>query len=178
MMCIMLNSREIINEYIGDDGIEIIVMRRPSIFNNYYIYHIIKSHYHNNGLEVGHRINGPSYIKYTQSSIVLSERWYHHGQIHRDNGPAETDYYDNNSKYIERWFINGRCHNLHQPSIIIYNRLGMISEYYWFCNDIECSDSVNSIICSMGLPMDWREWGTDEQLLFKLSMVDIISIPV
>lgn len=158
--------RKVIDEYLSIDGIEIIVIERPS-YSDSYIYHFILSQY-KAGIEICHRIDGPSYIHH--SSVILLERWHINGFRHRIDGPAETDYYNDGSKHIESWYINGKRHNLYQPSVISYDHSGRVSSYTWFRDGDECTSEINSLICSMGLPMDWRDWSNEEKLLFKLSI--------
>jgi hypothetical protein len=81
-----------------------------------------------------HRIDEPAFIIFF-NDVKYEKCWYINGKLHRNEGPAKIK----SSVYgrTEEWFING-LHNRQndEPSLIKYNRKGIVSEEKWFINGL------------------------------------------
>lgn len=87
--------------------------------------------------------------------------------LNRADGPAVIAY-KNNVRQYEEWYKNGSLHRTDGPAIIYYNSNGSPSKAKWVMNDININVDVGKWCRKVGITPDFRKWGDDERLMFKL----------
>lgn len=124
-----------------------------------------------------HCIGSPA-ILYYRHDVMIQEIWMCDGIIHRDNGPAITYYnyegeYNSSGGYskAEVWFSNDLVHRGDSPAKIYYYE-DQVRSWEWFFRNSDESCLVDEWLSSnssiYGLSSDWREWSTDDRIIFKL----------
>ena len=53
-----------------------------------------------------HRLNGPAYIRYSDTGLIQAEAWYENDKKHRLNGPAYIRYSDTGLIEAEKWYVH------------------------------------------------------------------------
>lgn len=64
----------------------------------------------------------PTYeTKYSDSGLLLKERWMFGGKCHRSDGPAQRSFDDEGNVAEEYWFLHGQVHRIDGPAVTTWN---------------------------------------------------------
>lgn len=163
-------------EYIGDDGISVIVIKRTFItFINSQdcvhskLLHIRRDKANHQYLSdlLRHGIIYNRYCTYESAHSLDGHIEYYHCI----DGPAVIEYGLNNSVICDRWYKDGKVHRNGLPAVIYYKTNGGCI-WNWYINGRNYSPIIDQWISenadSYGISKFWWRWSNDDRIIFKL----------
>lgn len=157
-----MNRVKIISEYIGADGIPMIIIELEDIS------HILRysvSLYH---------CKRDSFIRKLDSTTTKPLTWYSStpsnlGLFHRIDGPAIISFSREERSRREEWLFHGKRHCDTGPSVIWSEPSRNHIQALWYIKGNDYSDAINEWLkkCEI-ISSRWWEWGNDEKIIFKM----------